>query len=105
MVRRRWSYPSHRLCWFDFLEAHRPARQLTPLQFLPAIRQLYPSVSECPHHHFPSSQAQRLVLPVQLIPLPFTGHGPIPLHHPLFFPAQDFVQVRSEEHTSELQSL
>jgi len=38
-------------------------------------------------------QAQGLVLPVQLIPVPFTGHRPVPLHHALFFPAQDFVQV------------
>ena len=40
-----------------------------------------------------SHQTQRLVLPVQLIPLPRVRHLPVALHHPFFFPTQDFVQV------------
>src|SRR5450759_3838504 len=92
MIRRRWL---HR-CWrFHPLRlgrlVHRSFGQCSPLQLLSLIHQLHPAIPQRPHNHFAPHQTQRLVLSIQLIPLPTTGHGPVALHHPLFLPAQSFV--------------
>ncbi len=71
----------------------RPTRQPAPLQLHPAIDNLLAPVPQHPHNDLALDQAQRLVLPVQLVPLPTTGDRPVRLHHPFFFPTQNLVPV------------
>ena len=53
---------------------------MLPFEFATPISQLHLAVAQTPHHHLAAGQTQCLMLPVQLIPLAFRRHCPVPLH-------------------------
>ena len=93
MVLAGWFCRSHSLAGLAAPSPLGALGQSLPFEFATPINQLHLALAQSPDHHLAAGQTQRLMLPIQLIPLAFTRHRPVALYHPLLFPTEHFVQV------------